>query len=353
MMLAWPCMPGKASSELIVSRSRPANVGDLLSLLNWDRPRIKITALADDLPHRSWIPAHARRACITGAIERAVAAGALAAVVGELVLTLRVAPVNATAAALTVAADVLSRAHKPIALTASVQHSAASVGPLITHFVREAVSIPFRTASAACMAERRSTSRSQAARSRPQCAPGQGLADRARHPCSCASKPWAGRASCALPRAAPAGTDRDVLAALIGLRQSVDPGGSVLRWSPTGAYCNFTGAHRTLVHLLADRLLRLCLLLAQQRLCTSTCYAHLRSVRAGALARLLRGAQCLLHFLACVLWLASMKREALVCMMICTCVSNSPMQVTNAGAQLQASPAWEACRRAWTSAGAA
>ena len=70
-------------------------------------------------------------------------------------LTLRVAPVNATAAALTVAADVLSRAHKPIALTASVQHSAASVGPLIIHFVHGAVSIPFRTASAACMAERR------------------------------------------------------------------------------------------------------------------------------------------------------------------------------------------------------
>ena len=44
-------------------------------------------------------------------------------------------------------------------------------------------------------------------------------------------------------RAAPPGTDAGVLAALIGLRQSLDPGNSILRWSPTGAYCNFTGAH--------------------------------------------------------------------------------------------------------------
>ena len=54
----------------------------------------------------------ARRACIAGAIARAVAAGALAAVVGDVVLTLRVAPVNSTAAAVTVAADVLSRARR-------------------------------------------------------------------------------------------------------------------------------------------------------------------------------------------------------------------------------------------------
>ncbi len=43
-------------------------------------------------------------------MARAVAAGALAAVVGDIVLTLRVSPVNATAVAVTVAADVLSRA---------------------------------------------------------------------------------------------------------------------------------------------------------------------------------------------------------------------------------------------------
>ena len=54
----------------------------------------------------------ARRACIAGAVARAVAAGALAAVVGDIVLTLRVAPVNSSAAAVTVAADVLSRARR-------------------------------------------------------------------------------------------------------------------------------------------------------------------------------------------------------------------------------------------------
>ena len=53
------------------------------------------------------------RACIAGAVARAVAAGALAAVVGDIVLTLRVAPVNSSAAAVTVAADVLSRARCP------------------------------------------------------------------------------------------------------------------------------------------------------------------------------------------------------------------------------------------------
>ncbi len=95
-----------------------------------------------------------------------------------------------------------------------------------------------------------------------------------------------------IPRAAPAGTDRDVLAALIGLRQSVDPSNSVLRWSPTSAYCNFTGAYsnwRTCQ--LTSR--RACICSWQSRGYAQAESQYLRSMRADAVAILLHGAQCL------------------------------------------------------------